>query len=285
MSNIHLDKLIFIGGVPRSGTTLVKRLLNSHSEIYCGPEFGHLPAIMNQYNTMKKGIENGRLNEYFDLEELQFSYQSLVLELLKKPLLSLDKTYLAEKTPGNIRVFPHLHELFPSAKLLHILRNPFDVVASFLRVGKRKDNLAEHYYDVRKGAIFWRQTVNWITRFETSKKDSFQQQYKVVKYEELLKNPEETLKDLLYWLGVEYEASMLDLQEGKGEPNSFGNVFYTKEEYYKSFDSSNINKFQDILTNEDELIIIEETKRELIKFKYMTKEEINAKLAFNIHAK
>ena len=284
MSNISLDKLIFIGGVPRSGTTLVKRLLNSHSDIYCGPEFGHLPAVMNQYNTMKKSIENGRMDEYSNLTDLQLSYQSFVLELLKKPLIPLSKTYMAEKTPGNIRVFTHLHELFPSAKLLHILRNPFDVVASFLRVGKRKNDLAEHYYDVRKGAIFWRQTINWITRFETSKEDSFQEQYKVLKYEELLTDPELILEDLLNWLGIKYEPSMLNLEEGKGEPNSFGDVFYTKEEYYKAFDSSNINKFQDVLT-EEELIIIEETKCELIKFKYMTKEEIVAKLASDVNAK
>lgn len=270
-----MNKLLFIEGCPRSGTTLVKRLLNSHDDIYCGPEFGNLEAILNIYNTMKKGIENERLKEYLQLEDLKLYYYDFIYKLLSKPTKNTKITYLAEKTPSNIKVFTHLHEIFPEAQLLHVIRNPFDVVTSILNVGKRSSNLPEHYYDVRKAAIFWRQTVNWITRFETSKTLEFQQQYKILKYEDLLHEPRMVVEDLLNWLDVKVDFNIINLSEKEGQPNSFGNIFYTSDEYYKNFDTNNINKYKNSLSEQEKKIVLEETKNELIKFGYMSSSEIN----------
>jgi len=58
-----MNTLLFIGGVPRLGTTLVKRLLNSHDYIYCEPEFSNLEAILNICTTTKKAIGNERKME------------------------------------------------------------------------------------------------------------------------------------------------------------------------------------------------------------------------------
>lgn len=223
---------------------------------------------------MKKGIDSGRLAEYVDHQTLKDSYRDFLINLLEKPMKNYSKEFFAEKTPLNIKYFTHLHELFPRAKLLHIVRNPFDVVASFLNVGKRKENLAAHYYSVREGAIFWRQMVNWITRFETSKEDAFQSQYKLIKYENILKQPNDVIVDLSEWIGIEYESDMLMLNEKEGTPAAFGNIFYTEEEYYKNFDSNNIDAFKKQLSEDEITAIFNETKNELIKLKYLSRDEV-----------
>jgi hypothetical protein len=131
-------KLAFIGGVPRSGTTLLKRIFDSHPKIYCGPEFGHLPRICEHYSLMKKGIEIGRLKSYSNTEELKLYFRNFILSFTSNIVRDYSVDLFAEKTPDNLKVFPYLHELFPTAHLIHVVRNPFDVVSSYLKVGKRK---------------------------------------------------------------------------------------------------------------------------------------------------
>jgi len=50
MSNIYLDKLIFIRKVSRYGVAVVKRLLNSYSYMSYVIEYSHLQVVINQYN-------------------------------------------------------------------------------------------------------------------------------------------------------------------------------------------------------------------------------------------
>ena len=52
-------RFVFIGGSPRSGTTLVQNILDSHPVICGGPEFHHLPDIMNLRKALRDSIAKG----------------------------------------------------------------------------------------------------------------------------------------------------------------------------------------------------------------------------------
>jgi hypothetical protein len=53
----ELGRLVFVGGSPRSGTTLVQRVLNHHPKVYGGPEFDFIPSIAELYQKFLRGLE------------------------------------------------------------------------------------------------------------------------------------------------------------------------------------------------------------------------------------
>jgi hypothetical protein len=57
---------IFVGGAPRSGTTLVQRILGAHSLVYAGPEFDLVPEIIRLRNQFIQKIIAGRISAYMD---------------------------------------------------------------------------------------------------------------------------------------------------------------------------------------------------------------------------
>ena len=68
----QLGRLIFVGGSPRSGTTLVQRILDCHPEIYGGPEFDFVPSIVDLFQTMRKSIGSGRIDAFLDDASVTF---------------------------------------------------------------------------------------------------------------------------------------------------------------------------------------------------------------------
>lgn len=250
------SRLIFIGGCPRSGTTLVKRIVNAHSQIYCGPEFGHLPNICNQYELMKKGIVSDRIKAYCSEEQLKDYFKEFILNFVNPTLAKNRAFYFAEKTPDNILVFFTLHELFPKAKFIHVIRNPLDVVASYLRVGARSNKDPQqfpHFYSARHAAAHWVKTVNSLWgRKDKFNEIPFQQRYLELRYEDIVENTKETVSSLCMWLGVEFEPALISIgsaSSSAGDPSSFGDVFYTEDEYFRPIDSSRVSSYKKTLTH------------------------------------
>ncbi|MGB0109821.1 MAG: sulfotransferase, partial [Terriglobales bacterium] len=66
----QLSRLIFVGGSPRSGTTLVQRVLDCHPEIYGGPEFDFVPPIVDLFQEMRRSIRSGRIDAILDEKAL-----------------------------------------------------------------------------------------------------------------------------------------------------------------------------------------------------------------------
>lgn len=269
--------LVFIGGCPRSGTTMLKRMLDAHSEIFCGPEFGHIPSITQLYARMHQGIESGRISAYADQAHLREVFRNLLLEFFVPTLERNKKNIFAEKTPDNVMCFIMLHDLFPNAKFIHILRNPFDVVASYLRVGERKGDSADgNFASAIAAAKHWRRQVNYPRRFpEVFSSDSFQKNYMEIKYEYIVSEPEAATREICGFLDIQFERGMLDLERSlKGDATSFGGVFYTEQEYVRAIDSSSINRWMEALSDEQIVNVLNETRNELVKFGYVSRSEV-----------
>ena len=66
MSSNKGKQLILVGGIMRSGTTLLQKVLNCHPKIYGGPEFYRLIDLMNLRRLFFDFIDNGRIQSYFN---------------------------------------------------------------------------------------------------------------------------------------------------------------------------------------------------------------------------
>lgn len=134
----QLTRLIFVGGSPRSGTTLVQRILDCHPEIYGGPEFDFVPYIMHLFEDMRKAIRSGRIDAILTEESLIQAFRKLLIGLLSPKLSAEGVSYLSEKTPSNVLAFAWLEECAPEAKKILVVRDPRDIVSSMLEVGQRQ---------------------------------------------------------------------------------------------------------------------------------------------------
>jgi hypothetical protein len=135
-------QLFFVGGAPRSGTTWLQYLLDSHPEVSCRGEalFGKqlaapLEALMAQ---RRQALAAKNKAVFRDLggyplpaeENAGFLLGTAVLLELEQQSEGKPCRAVGEKTPENVFLFAGLHRLFPDAKLIAIARDPRDVLAS-----------------------------------------------------------------------------------------------------------------------------------------------------------
>ena len=140
---------LFVSGSPKSGTTWLQKALDAHPEIACAGE-GHfveliaqpLTKMLTAYNA-KLALTAERVYEgepyYAPLsdDEIARTAARLVGQLMARRPAPEGTRYLGDKTPRYTDVLPQLRQLFPKAPMLHIVRDPRDVVASRLHHARR----------------------------------------------------------------------------------------------------------------------------------------------------
>jgi 2-polyprenyl-3-methyl-5-hydroxy-6-metoxy-1,4-benzoquinol methylase/tetratricopeptide (TPR) repeat protein len=123
--------VIFIGGAGRSGTTLLRTMLDAHPRLHCGPELKLVP-VLSQLRAQWLATMGGALRDAgVTPERLDAGVRSFLEALLTG--LAPAGTRLAEKTPHNVMHIDLLSRLFPRARFIHLVRDGRAVVASLLR--------------------------------------------------------------------------------------------------------------------------------------------------------
>ncbi|HLK22870.1 MAG TPA: sulfotransferase [Bryobacteraceae bacterium] len=216
---------IFIVGGPRSGTTLLRNMLNRHPEIAICREteffhwvfsrrrnFGSLSDSENRRRVVKEYLATQRIQRMrVDLGELSrtlleeaISYPAMFLSLMRFFAATHGKRRCGEKTPHNGLITELLYEWYPDASVIQILRDPRDAVASMLRMPWASKSVVSN-------ARMW-------LRFNLgARRSSGNPRYLLVRYEELVNDPEAGLRGICNFLGEEYSPAML-------EPNADASV-------------------------------------------------------------
>jgi hypothetical protein len=260
--NLSPSEIIFVGGAPRSGTTLVQRILASHSMIYGGPEFDLIPQIVNLRNTFHGLVENGRINKYLTHSEVDKLFGEFISTAFSFKLDKLEgKRYVSEKTPANVTVFPELAEIFPNAHLVFVLRDPRAVVASMLQVGERyrKEGKQGPYFTMSvRGAVSY---INecWAAGSKALEKHS---NIQVVYYEDLILSAEEAVRTLAAGLGLPFEKKMVEMEEYDMPEFKIGEEhWYTKEQLQAPIKPDSFEAWRNQLSNYQQFYICKHINR------------------------
>lgn len=115
--------IIFVGGMPRSGTTLMRTMLDAHPEVRCGQETRVIPRLLFMRNNwIKSAKEKKRLEE---AGVLPYVLDKAVKEFILEIIVSHGSPakYLCNKDPFTLKATTYLHELFPEAKFILMLRD------------------------------------------------------------------------------------------------------------------------------------------------------------------
>lgn len=111
------------------------------------------------------------------------------------------KLLWCDKTPGFLRLLPTLADVFPESRFVHITRDGRDVYLSEKRFAQMGKNAAVA-------------ALEWAYKVEKVRKDASRclpgERYREIQYETLTRKPEETLRSLCSFLGLEFEPEMLD---------------------------------------------------------------------------
>lgn len=220
----------FIIGAQRSGTTLLRLLLNAHSQVAI-PEDGTfwMPLIRVHHSNPHKPIRGRLLSNHIEylrkndqvrkwkldvdhlLEEFLFTGQATLKELIESFYVEFakknNKIFWGDKSPSFFRKVKELSEIFPTAKFIHIIRDGRDVYLSMRdRLSGRKN--------VAVAAMEWKYKMH-KARQSLSQLPS--DRWLEVKYEDTLKAPEPGIKNICNFLGIDYEETMLDFWKSSHE--------------------------------------------------------------------
>jgi hypothetical protein len=186
---------IFIVGSPRSGTSLLRLILDSHPSIACGPETHVLSDLDDSL-----GRHWIRLQRYgAEMEYWHGAYAEVFGRFQAEYAARKGKARWADKTPSHAQHLEFVTTLFPEAQVLHVIRDARQVTASALaRWGWR-----------RAWAIpaTWRRSVEMARRHGSTAESGH---YREVRFEELVGATEETLRGVFEWLGESWDPCVLE---------------------------------------------------------------------------
>jgi Sulfotransferase family len=183
----------FVLSSVRSGSTLLRVLLNTHSQIHAPHEL-HLRNIWvktRHHNT------EWALHE-MDLDRVQLTYL-LWDRLLHRQLERSGKRILVNKTPSDVFIVDRIRECWPDARLIFLLRHPVAIMRS-------RAKMATFDADANAARVlrYCEAVEKARTRFEGL----------TVRYEDMASDPAAETKRLCEFLGVAWEPSMLEYGEG-----------------------------------------------------------------------
>jgi len=203
------SRLLFVGGAPRSGTTLLQHILDSHPDVFGGPEFDCIPAIMRAWRSVVAALEQGRIAVFCSRAQIDTSFATMIESLLLPAADAHGSRLLSEKTPFNVLVLSDLLELFPKCRAIHVVRDPRGVVASMLKVADRiraKNAPAPDFVqDVRSAAEFTTASLNAGFHAE----GAFPGRVLTLTYETLVREPEPAIKRACAFLDIPFYPEML----------------------------------------------------------------------------
>ena len=209
-----------IGGAPSTGSSLLRQILNRHSNIYCGPET-RLLSIQDLYQNwtghknriFKRGPFGVRPNAWHNItgvlctgielyesrDEVEKkisnseSFEAFVTDFFGGLIEKNKKNFWAEKTPNNIYTIRSFLDKFPEGKVIITIRNPLEIICSLMDKGNSLFHALSH-------ALIH---LSLAAQYEQSWRIHF------LSYEHLTRKPETAIKEICTFIGQDFEAEML----------------------------------------------------------------------------
>jgi hypothetical protein len=271
---------LFVVGMPRSGTKLLRDLLNRHSEISIPEVETHFfPLFIKKYGIKlnftdenKRRLIEDFLNTSFYWNEQQqgviisgefdnklrciTNWEEFIFLILSYfgPKKDNENILYGDKTPGYINHLDLLKLICPQAKFIHIIRDPRDFCLSVKNIWNKH---------LLRAAYMWNNTLEKAFHF----RETFKNDYTEVKYEDLISDAETSIKNLCCFLNLGFEPAMCTLSkpaENYGDAKGITEIV-----------SNNKNKFLSRLSKKDimniELFTFQQMDRLGYKSMYATK--------------
>jgi hypothetical protein len=227
---------LFVIGCPRSGTTLLARMLGAHPDLAIVNETHWLGRWYEKRKDLTKEglatpqlldrlLEHRKFAQHFGLtrDELErlagrepLPYATLMSRLFDGYAAKRGKRLAGDKDPGYVKYADTLHELWPRARFVHLIRDGRDVALSAMSWSKAR-RLARRFptwqNDPAATAALW-----WEYHVRLGKEAGARlgaSSYRELRYEALVTQPEAELRAICAFLDLPYNGAMLRYHEGR----------------------------------------------------------------------
>lgn len=232
-----MNPYLFMVGCPRSGTTLLRRLVDAHPSVAIPSSEQHwvakwyergrgvtpegtvapdlLPNLLRYRKFARMGLDRGEL-ERAVAGSRPIPYAKFVARVFDLFAASVGKPLAGDKTPDNARRIARLHELWPRARFVQIVRDGRDVCLSVLgwdRAEKLAEGLPTWDEDPLVTAALWWEDMVLCGREAGERLGSAL--YRELRYEDLVGDPEAQCRALCGFLDLPYDPAMLRFHEGR----------------------------------------------------------------------
>ncbi|XP_066253385.1 protein-tyrosine sulfotransferase [Euwallacea similis] len=196
--------LIFIGGVPRSGTTLMRAMLDAHPDVRCGQETRVIPRLLQlRFHWLKSEKESMRLEQAgITSDVLNSAIAAFTMEIIAKH--GEPAARLCNKDPLLIKMGSYVLDLFPNAKFIFMVRDGRATAHSIItrKVTITGFDLTSYRQCLKK----WNSAVEAMNN---QCREMGRDKCLRVPYEQLVLHPKEWMEKVLKFLDIPWNDSVL----------------------------------------------------------------------------
>ncbi len=234
---------IFIFSLPRSGSTLLQRILMSHKDISSVAEpWLLLPFV---YTIKSQGIVTDyqhnvafeAFNDFIDnlpsKEKDYFDALKNFANTLYEKNCNNNEIYFLDKTPRYYFIIPEIAKIFPDAKFIFLFRNPVHVMSSIIQTWG--DGHLNHLYNYEKDLGCGPKALS--KGYELLKEKAI-----AIQYEKYVSNPQKSIKNICEYLEIEYDDSMLKNFNDQNTKGCMGDPTGVRE--YSHISTASLNKWK-----------------------------------------
>jgi hypothetical protein len=211
------EQPVFVVGSMRSGSTLFRLILDAHPRISISEETGFMGALAATKQIPHWQHGRGWFERIgWSEQEFDARLRDFYAGLFERHAREQGKPRWGEKTPFHSAHMEQMAQIFPDAVFVGIVRHPGAVVHSLMR---------KFHYGLADAVAYWENTNKEILRRGL---ELGEDRFAMLRYEDLVDHTEETLRELVDWLGEPWSDDLLrhnDVQAAQGAPRiSAGNT-------------------------------------------------------------
>jgi len=234
---------VFVVGHPRSGTTLVATLIGRHPNISMPPETQFFPEIYLENaaagaELAQLALDNPRVRDLeldvdrfrADFQATDMTFKDLFELIINSYCAKIGKYRPGEKSPNHLLWAETLLDWFPAARIIGVVRDGRDVANSLMAVPWSHNNIIKHSFE-------WAASQELASELQRRAPENF----RLIRYENLLANTEAELKEICVFLGESYHPAMLNSGSSDAIP---GWEAGWKGKARREVDPSNIGKWK-----------------------------------------
>tara|TARA_Y100000768_G_C23977975_1_gene684106 strand:+ start:1814 stop:2908 length:1095 start_codon:yes stop_codon:yes gene_type:complete len=187
-------KIIFVIGLPRSGTSLIEAILSANKNIYPAGEISNLKKIVRENFVINGILDLNKISESINKQNKNI-YE---LYINQNNLKNINKNIIIDKNTENFKFIGIINTFFKNSKIINCVRDPFENFCSLYKINFNSSEL--NWTNSRSEIVnYHKRYFNLIDLWKSKRISNIID----INFEELLLNPKQTIDKLLDFCGLE----------------------------------------------------------------------------------